>query len=55
MLENISGKKLPNVQTEVVDARGLVSTLGTGRFTQVFSTFMLQTIETPLEVADMRR
>ena len=48
MLSNIDAQYLPNVSTQVVDARELTQKLDKGTFTHVFSTFMLQTITTPL-------
>ena len=48
MLSDISSHQLANVTTRVVDARNLTSELGKETFTHVLSTFMLQTITTPL-------
>ncbi|KAI9881442.1 MAG: hypothetical protein M1830_000004 [Pleopsidium flavum] len=47
MLENISAAKLPNVATQVLDARSLSKELQPETFTHAFNTFMLQTITTP--------
>lgn len=47
MLENISTASLPNVTTQVLDARSLGPELRPGTFTHVFNAFMLQTITDP--------
>ena len=49
MLQTIAEQILPNVATQIVDARGLTATLGKDRFSHVFSSFMLQTILTPVD------
>jgi len=48
MLEDIAASQLPTVTTQVLDARSLTKKLQKESFTHVFSTFMLQTIRTPL-------
>ena len=48
MLEDIDAQNLPNVSTQVLDARSLSHAFEKGSFSHVLSTFMLQTITTPL-------
>lgn len=48
MLATISAHGLPNVTTQVVDARELSHSLEQNSYSHVFSTFMLQTIKDPL-------
>ena len=48
MLTTISAYGLPNVTTHVIDARELSRSLKRGTYSHAFSTFMLQTIRTPL-------
>ena len=48
MLDHIAASRLPNVSTQVLDARDLSQQLDKASFTHVFNAFMLQTIKTPL-------
>lgn len=48
MLTSIDAQQLLNVKTQVLDARYLCQAFESGTFSHVFSTFMLQTITTPL-------
>ncbi len=49
MLDNIAAANHPNVKTRVLDARCLSRDLDKGTFSHVFSTFVLQSITTPLD------
>ena len=55
MLNDIAAPRLPNVSTEVLDARNLSQKLEKESFSHVFSTFMLQTITTPSSILQEMR
>lgn len=49
MLQAVEENGLPNISTRVVDALNLQS-LGTGKFTHIFSTFTIQNVTEPMKV-----
>ena len=50
MLTTISAHGMPNVTTQVLDARELSRSLKRESYSHVFNTFMLQTVKSPLAV-----